>query len=210
MSLAALADRAQALISGRTILGITGPPAAGKTTLSLALAEELSRRGVNTAVVGMDGFHLAGSILEARGLQGCKGAPETFDAAGFGALLERIATEDTVYAPAFHREIEESIAHEVEISPDIQLVITEGNYLLLGGPWERAKKQLAEVWYLSDGPHRMERLIARHINHGKTTDEATAWAHGSDEANARLIATTAHRADLILNEDLTLASSRHG
>lgn len=206
MSLSALVDRAEKLIGPkRTILGITGPPASGKSTLAAELAAQLKHRGIPTAIVGMDGFHLANRILEERGIRDRKGAPETFDPAGYAALLERIRAEETVYVPVFHREIEESIAHEAVITPDIRLVITEGNYLLLGGPWERAHAQISETWYIASGPHRMERLIARHISYGKSRAEAEAWARGSDEDNARLIAATTTRADLILHEDLTIS-----
>ncbi|WEH38970.1 nucleoside triphosphate hydrolase [Streptomyces sp. AM 2-1-1] len=87
--LAPLAARARALIvpGRRRILGITGPPGAGKSTLAAALVEALDGAAV---LVPMDGFHLAGAELERLGRAQRKGAPDTFDAAGYAALLRRL------------------------------------------------------------------------------------------------------------------------
>jgi pantothenate kinase len=150
----------------------------------------------------MDGFHLAHSALAAQGLVSIKGAPETFDAGGYVDLLRRLREPDgeTVWAPRFDRDLEDAIAASLPVHDDVRLIVTEGNYLLLDqGPWARVRPLLDECWYLElDHAVRRERLLARHIRHGRPAADALARTDGSDEANARLIATTRGRADAIL------------
>ncbi|MFC5061212.1 nucleoside/nucleotide kinase family protein [Actinomycetospora atypica] len=191
-------DRARELAAGpgRRVLGIAGGPGAGKSTLADTLA------GPGTVVVGMDGWHLASSTLDRLGRLDRKGAPDTFDAAGYVAFLERFrTTADTVWAPEYRRSVEESIGGAIEIPPTTTLLVTEGNYLLLdSSPWDRIRDLLDEAWFLRpDEAVRRERLIARHVAVGRTHDEAVARADGSDAANATLIAATASRADRVLD-----------
>lgn len=200
-----LVDRARRLAQdparrGRAILGITGPPGAGKSRLAAALAAALGPD--RAVVVGMDGFHLANAVLEERGSRDRKGAIDTFDDAGYADLIARIAAArpagEPVLAPEFRREIEEPVAGAVVVPAEVPLVITEGNYLLAeSGAWPRARAHMAEVWYV-DVPDevRRERLTARHHAHGKTAREAWAWAHGSDQRNAEVVLATRDRADL--------------
>lgn len=184
---------------GRRLLGVTGSPAAGKSTLAERLVAELGDRAVG---VGMDGFHLAQRELLRLGRAERKGAPDTFDAVGYVELLRRLraAGPDTVYAPEFRREIEEPIACAVPVGPDVPLVVTEGNYLLLDtDPWRRVRPLLDEVWFLAPPePERVARLISRHRAFGRTEAQARERALGSDQANATLVAVTAARADLVL------------
>ena len=193
-------DRVHRLAAGpdRRVLGIVGGPGAGKSTLADALGERLDPRRV--AVVGMDGWHLANSTLERLGRLERKGAPDTFDAAGYVAFLERFRTDrsTTIWAPEYRRTVEESIGGALEITPEVTLLVTEGNYLLLDEPpWDRVRSLLDEAWFLEpDEPTRRERLIARHGQVGRTHSEAVARADGSDAANAAVIARTAHRADV--------------
>lgn len=150
----------------------------------------------------MDGFHLAGAELERLGRRERKGAPDTFDAAGYVVLLARLRdpSEELVYAPDFRREIEEPIASAVAVPRGVPLVLTEGNYLLVDeGPWARVRPLLDEVWYVeADEQTRIERLIARHVEHGRPPQAARAWVLGSDQRNAELVAATRRRADLIV------------
>lgn len=183
---------------GVRLLGITGAPGAGKSTYAAWLAAE--RRGV---VVPMDGFHLAQAELVRRGLRDVMGAPDTFDAEGYAALLARVAAgEDGVRAPAFDRTLEEPVPDAIDV-PATGLVVTEGNYLLLDEPrWRSVRDQVDEVWHVRvDEALRLERLIARHVEFGKTPDEAWAWVERSDRPNAVLVEAAAHRADRII--DLT-------
>lgn len=201
-----LLARAQSLIGrgGRRILGLVGAPGSGKSTLAALLAAAL---GEQAAVVPMDGYHLAQIELERLGRAARKGAPDTFDAAGFVALLRRLreqGEEEIVYAPAFRREIEEPIAGAIPVLPDVPLVITEGNYLLLDGPWAGVRTLLDESWYLgTDEGKRDAWLLARHIAFGRAPDDARAWIDSTDAPNARLIAATREHADLtvVLNDD---------
>lgn len=172
---------------GRAVLGIAGAPASGKSTVTEWLAEQLADEPERVAVVGMDAFHLGQRVLDAHGLAAVKGAPHTFDARGYVALLDRVrASAEPVYAPEFHREIEDSLAHVVEIGPEVGLVLTEGNYLLLPEPpWDGVRPLLDEAWFLHlDPEERRRRMVARHLRYGHSLEDARRRTLGSDEANA--------------------------
>ncbi|MET9661823.1 nucleoside/nucleotide kinase family protein [Streptomyces sp. NPDC006510] len=187
----------------RRILGIAGPPGAGKSTLAARLVDALDGLAV---LVPMDGFHLAGAELQRLGRAARKGAPDTFDAAGYAALLGRLRAPEagtTVYAPAFDRALEEPIAGAVPVSPDVPLVVTEGNYLLHDeGPWAAVRGLLDEVWFLETDPAlRVRRLVERHVRFGKPRPYAERWVTESDEANARLVERGRPGADLVVRLD---------
>ncbi|MFE1847787.1 nucleoside/nucleotide kinase family protein [Streptomyces sp. NPDC014603] len=189
----------------RAILGIAGSPGAGKSTLAERLVRELNgaARQEWAAHVPMDGFHLADAELVRLGRRDRKGAPDTFDAAGYAALLGRLREQrddETVYAPAFERVLEQPVAGALPVPPAARLVVTEGNYLLCGeGAWARVRPLLDEVWFCApDEDERVRRLVARHVRFGKPYDEAVAWVRRSDERNAALVAATRPSADLVV------------
>lgn len=197
-----LSERARALAvrGGRRILGITGAPGAGKSTLARQLVDAL---GPDTAVlVPMDGFHLSNATLRALGRSDRKGAWDTFDADGYLHLLRRLRARDepVVHAPDFDRDIGESIGSALPVHQGVPLIITEGNYLLSGeGPWDRAAALLDESWYLEvDDELRRQRLVVRHESHGMDHHRAVAWTLGSDQANADLVARDRSRADVVI------------
>ena len=190
--------RVDALLAAgrRQLLGLVGPPGAGKSTVAEALRAAYAQVA---QIVPMDGFHLANSELERLGRATRKGAPDTFDAAGYAALLRRLRTprpQETVYAPEFRREIEEAVAGAIAIAPSTQLVIAEGNYLLLDdGPWADVAGLLDEVWYVEvDAALRLQRLTRRHEQFGRSAQQARDWIAATDEPNARLIEATRGRA----------------
>lgn len=186
---------------GRKILGIVGPPGCGKSTLAAALLDLL---GDEAVAVPMDGYHLANVELARLGRAGRKGAEDTFDSAGYVSLLRRLKgqqTNEIVYAPEFRREIEEPIANAIPVFPETQLVITEGNYLLLDhGHWAGISELLDEIWYVDiDHSVRRERLVRRHMHFGRSQSAAEDWVANTDEPNAVRIEATKHRADVLFN-----------
>jgi pantothenate kinase len=194
--------------TGRSVIGVVGSPGSGKTTLVEALLAALAT-GEDGSVgpvahVPMDGFHLADVELTRLGRRDRKGAPDTFDAAGYAALLRRLhdtaGSRETVYAPAFDRDLEQPVAGSIAVPPGCPLVLTEGNYLLLDDDaWRPVRSQLDEVWFLdADDEVRRTRLVARHVRFGKTHAEARAWVDRVDEPNARLVAATRDGADLVV------------
>lgn len=189
---------------GRTIVGICGAPGSGKTTVAKRLASRLTADGVPAVRVPMDGFHLSDDVLRARGLLDVKGAPQTFDAYGFLALLARLRTETDhpVYAPGFERTLEQPIAAAIAVDPGVRVLVTEGNYLLdADDPWPLVREALDEVWFVDlDDDRRRARLVDRHVKFGKSRDEAQAWVDRVDEPNARRVIARRDTADLVIHE----------
>jgi pantothenate kinase len=200
-----LLARAESLLlrRGRCLLGIAGAPGAGKSTISEWLLEHmLTTHPRQVALVPMDGYHLAQSLLEYRGLEHCKGAPDTFDGAGYVALLRRLRSETSreIFAPAFRREANDSIAGAIAVPPETRLIITEGNYLLLDeAPWNEVASLLDETWFVElEQDERLRRLTARHLKFDKDATIAEWRATGNDERNARLVAAGSLRSTLVI------------
>ena len=187
----------------RIIIGIVGKPGAGKSTLTEHILNNLPK-GVAT-IVPMDGYHLSNKVLKELKRADRKGAPDTFDVAGFASLVKRIRSEQTqnIYYPIFDRAIEESIAAQGVVTSATKVVIIEGNYLLHDdGGWEVCNDLLDESWMVDvDDDKRISRLISRHIAYGKEPEAAKAWAKGTDEANAQLIERGRSRADFVVQID---------
>jgi pantothenate kinase len=188
----------------RAILGIAGSPGAGKSTLvDLLVARIGAVKGADwVGHVPMDGFHLADAQLDRIGARGRKGAPDTFDAAGYAHLLGRLKREvdEPVYVPGFDRTLEQPLAAALVVLPSSRLVVTEGNYLLLDRPdWARARRAMDAVWFVASAEsERIERLVARHIEFGKTPEEARAWVAATDQRNSELVAATVGKADRVI------------
>jgi pantothenate kinase len=200
-----LVERAAALAGtgSRRMLGITGAPGAGKSTVCAALLASL---GEQAALVGMDGFHFANAELRRLGRADRKGAPDTFDVDGYVALLRRLRTPpaEPVYGPVFDRELEESIGSAVPVFPATRLVLTEGNYLLLEeSGWGAVRGCLDEVWYLDVPPEvREQRLVRRRRSFGHEPQAAEEWVRTVDGRNGRTVEASRSRADLVVHLDV--------
>jgi pantothenate kinase len=181
----------------RYLFGIAGPPGSGKSTLAERLGADLG-----APVVPMDGFHLPNATLRARGQLEVKGAPETFAAADFVALVAELrAPGRMVECPAFDRTLDEPVPGRVRVSPDDVVVVVEGNYLLLDRPpWSSLRDLFDSIGYL-DVPAvvRLQRLVGRHVVFGRSPAEATEFVQRSDEVNAALVEASRTRADLVVS-----------
>ena len=194
--------------AGTAVVGIAGQPGAGKTTLVEALLQELNGSSDDVerhrfAHVPMDGFHLSDRELDRQGLLGRKGAPETFDAHGYAALLDRLLAAPrsaVVYAPGFERSLEQPLAGDIPVFPAAKVILTEGNYLLLDRPeWQQVRSRCTEVWYCEPEEElRVQGLVERHIRFGKSPQAAAAWVQEVDQRNAGLVRASRGHADLVV------------
>lgn len=149
----------------------------------------------------MDGFHLDNPILAERGLLDRKGAPQTFDAAGFRHLVARLHNEDDVYYPVFDRGRDIATAGAGLLDSGCDTVIIEGNYLLYDAPvW----RDLLDLWDLSirlDIPLATlkGRLVKRWRTYGASEEEATARMQRNDLPNAELVLASSLPADITIS-----------
>lgn len=189
--------RKRGLGSERCIVGICGPPGSGKSTLTSQIASEL-----DAVVVPMDGFHLPNSVLDDRGLRSVKGAPHTFDADAFVETVRRLRhAEAPIAFPSFDRLADAPVPDAVSVAPADSIVLVEGNYLLLADPpWCELRNLFDLTAFVDlDDDVRVERLIDRHIQFGRSPDEARNFVLNSDETNAALVDASRHRADVVVS-----------
>ncbi|MEU1813659.1 nucleoside/nucleotide kinase family protein [Streptomyces roseifaciens] len=195
---------ALAAADGRSLLGIAGPPGAGKSTLARALVAEVRRQhgAGSAAYLPMDGFHLSNAQLERLGLTGRKGSAPSFDVWGYADLLRRVTEERDrdVYVPDYDRTLHEPVAARHLVPPSARLVVTEGNYLACDEPgWRDARRYLAEVWYLETPDEvRQDRLLERQMTGGRDEVAARAWVQGNDGPNGEQVKASRRRCDRIL------------
>lgn len=185
--------------SKRFIVAIAGPPGSGKSTLAANLHEVLPEG--SSAVVPMDGFHYDDAVLEQRGLRQRKGAPETFDFAGFDTLLRRIRSlEPEIAIPVFDRSMELARAGAAIIGPDVKFILVEGNYLLLDEkPWSGLGDRFDFTIFVDVPRAELERrLLERWREHGRPDDEARAWVAGNDMPNVDRVLASRRQADLVV------------
>jgi pantothenate kinase len=200
LSVAEAIERAASLAAGgRTLLGLAGCPGAGKSTMSAAIKAAVP----SSVVVPMDGFHMSNDDLIRLGRRNRKGAPDTFDVDAYVTMLDRVRRQvpgEVITAPGYDRAASAPVPDAIAVRSDIALVITEGNYLLLDyPPWSAVRPLVDEVWFVDvDEAVRVPRLITRHIEFGKSPDEAVEWVMRSDEANAVVVAATRARADVVV------------
>lgn len=189
--------RGRATGPGRFITALAGPPGAGKSTLAAALVTAL---GAGARAVPMDGFHYDDAVLDARGLRSRKGAPETFDAAGFIHLMRRLRTGEEVAIPIFDRSMELSRAGADVVTAQDRLLVVEGNYLLLDEvPW-RDLAPLFDLTVYIDVPEAEldRRLVARWAQYGRDPVEARAWIDSNDRPNIRRVIQGSRAADVVI------------
>lgn len=200
---------ALAAAGGRSVLGIAGAPGAGKSTLARRVVTAVTEQlGPGVAVqVPMDGFHLANAALDALGRHDRKGAIDTFDAAGYVALVRRLTRTgggmddtETVWAPDFDRRVDEPVAGSIAAPPETVLVVSEGNYLLdQSAPWRELPGLFTETWAcVVDDDVRIDRLVGRHMRHGRDHESARAWAVKVDGVNAARVTADLHRASVLV------------
>ncbi|MHB8637087.1 MAG: nucleoside/nucleotide kinase family protein [Fimbriimonadaceae bacterium] len=178
----------------RFVLGVTGPPGAGKSTFGAWLAAKL---GAGAIVLPMDGFHFSNAYLDAQGSRARKGAPDTYDVAAFKRVLKMLRTGAVVSCPAYSRVTHEPQADAISIKPAHRFVIVEGNYLLVDTPpWNEVRHELDEIWYLDVTPElAAERLRRRHRSVGRTAAQAEIKVNSVDLPNGDIVRATRSRAN---------------
>ncbi|MFV2196366.1 nucleoside/nucleotide kinase family protein [Nocardiopsis sp. LOL_012] len=194
--------------AGRAVLALAGAPGAGKSTLARRLVAEVDRATApgTAGYLPLDGFHLSNAQLERLGRLERKGAPDTFDAHGYVALLRRLLEEagHPVYVPDYDRRLHEPVAARHVFAPHTRLVVTEGNYLAGDeDPWPRARALFTELWYV-EAPDavREERLYGRQREGGLAEGAARAWVEGSDRANGELVKRSRGNCTRVVRGDL--------
>jgi len=183
----------------RFLVGLAGPPAAGKSTLAEALRAGLLARGETAEILPMDGFHMDNGILAERGLLPRKGVPESFDGRGFVDIVTALRqAEGEVLVPVFDRSRELAINAARAISKETRFVLAEGNYLLFkDAPWDRLEG-LFDFTIFVGPPYAVleERLRQRWLGYALPEDQIHWKLYGNDLPNGRRILENSRPADL--------------
>ena len=191
-------------VGQRTIVAIAGAPGSGKSTLAKALLQKLNQPSPDrAALLPMDGFHYDDTVLADLGRLSRKGAVDTFDVGGLLHMLSRLRVNsaDTVAVPVFDRDLEIARAGGRLIRPQSDIILFEGNYLLLRQkPWS----ELADFFDLTvmiktDTKTLHGRLSRRWKEHSLSAGEIRRKVEENDLPNGRFVAENSRAADYCIN-----------
>ena len=183
----------------RALIAIAGAPGSGKSTFAEHLSSYLGKKA---SVIPMDGFHLDNSVLEAKGLLSVKGAPQTFDCAGFASLVSGIKEGNIQKFPTFDRALDRVIPEGGQLSEKASILLFEGNYLLCDLPGWAGLTDMWDAGIWLDVPIDIlrTRLIKRWRDHGLSDREAIKRAEENDLKNARQILAHALPARWVISQ----------
>ncbi|MEW9617057.1 nucleoside triphosphate hydrolase [Shinella sp. S4-D37] len=186
----------------RFLVGLAGPPAAGKSTLAEVLRDGLSARGETAEILPMDGFHMDNGILAARGLLQRKGVPESFDGRGFIDIVTALKRGDgEVLVPVFDRSRELAVNAARAIPQQTRFILAEGNYLLFkDAPWDRLAGVFDFTIFVGP-PYKVleERLRQRWMGYALPEDQIHWKLYGNDLPNGKRILENSRPADLTID-----------
>lgn len=193
----------------RVVAYLAAPPGAGKTTLSqlLELLYKEQKLPYSFQSISIDGFHYERKYLmnnwievsgEKKSLNSVKGSPESFD---LEALKERIRllTEGNVTKwPMYDRKLHD--VSEETIVVDAEIVLIEGNYLLLDEPGWKELKNIADLTVFIEAKEKSlkPRLIERKMLGGLSLTEAESFYEQSDQRNVIRVLEHSSKADIQL------------
>ncbi|KAF7804685.1 putative uridine kinase C227.14 isoform X1 [Senna tora] len=202
----------------KCLVGLAGPPGAGKSTLAHEVVRRVNKLWQEKAssldsqvkasdiatVIPMDGFHLYRSELDAmedpEEAHARRGAPWTFNPLRLVTCLNNLRSQGSVYVPSFDHGVGDPVEDDIFVNLQHKVVIVEGNYLLLeDGLWKELSYLFDEKWFIDvDIDKAMQRVLKRHISTGKPPDVAKQRIDNNDRLNAELVMKSKKNADIII------------
>lgn len=147
---------------GRTLLGVDGPDAAGKSVFADDLATAFGRKGFTTFRASMTGFAHPREHRHRAGRFSPEGYyRDAFDTALFRRVLAepfRMGGSTGFQLAAFDRDRDAPLESEWSTGPDDAVLIVDGPFLQrpeLRGLWN------STIWLDADPAERQRRLVAR-------------------------------------------------
>lgn len=204
----------QRTLGRRILVMLAAPPGAGKSTL-LSYLQFLSSQYDDIGqiqTIGIDGFHRYQKELETHTiirdgveipLVRIKGAPITFDLERLTERIQRVAGGDICGWPGYDRMLHNPVENVTTVDCDI--VLLEGNYLLLKEKGWRDLRQYADytVSITADEDMLRKRLIERRMQTGVPEEESRRFVDFSDMENVRICLEESMPADLMLKTETT-------
>lgn len=193
------------------IIGVSGPPGSGKSSISSILLQMLTNRGLSVNILPLDGFHLRNQDLKAKritvqnrsySLHELKGAKETYDVKKLVECLEKLHRGGGFFWPLYLRTIHEPVDNGLFISNQHGIYIIEGNYLFLNvSPW----KQLApffqkKIFILPKKKFLKGRIVRRKQRGGYSRQEALMHFRRSDLRNINEVLSLSSGYDLLIRQ----------